>query len=254
VDLTIARGRVLGVIGPNGAGKTTLIDAITGFAAPDAGTVRVEGRQLNGFGPRRRARRGLGRTFQNLELSEDLTVEENILSAVDRGRIDAYLTDLFWPRRPRLNARSTELVRLLGLEDDLQTIASDLPNGRRRLVAVARMAVREPAVMCLDEPAAGLSAAERLEFSRVLRLLADEFEAAVLLVEHNIDVVAESCDDLLALDFGRPIAGGTTVDVLASDAVRRAYLGETVEADGLERSHDPAPEALVPLGNAGEEA
>jgi ABC-type branched-subunit amino acid transport system ATPase component/ABC-type branched-subunit amino acid transport system permease subunit len=240
VDVSIRRGSVLGVIGPNGAGKTSLIDAITGFAAVAQGSVTVSGSRADGLSPKERARKGLGRTFQNLELFEDLTVEENILSAIDRGAIWPYVSDLVWPHRPRFNARLAGLVRALGIgEQDLGTIVSDLPNGRRRLVAIARMAAREPDVMCLDEPAAGLSEAERTELSRVLRILAREFGAAVLLVEHNIDVVAESCDNLLVLDFGAPIASGPTAEVLASDAVRRAYLGETVTVG---RGKDPGDE------------
>jgi sulfate-transporting ATPase len=175
--------------------------------------------------PQERVREGIARTFQNLELFEDLTVRENILAALDGGDVLPYLTDLIRPGRSELSAHAATAVRMLDLAGDLDRLVSDLPHGRRRLVAIVRLIAQRPAVFCLDEPAAGLSGPERTELSRVCRWMATELGAAVLLVEHNVDVVAEVCDELVVLDFGRVIARGLTVAVLADPVVKSAYLG-----------------------------
>jgi sulfate-transporting ATPase len=234
VSLQLTAGRVTGVVGPNGAGKTSFIDALTGFTRMADGTVTLDGKDLGGLRVTERARLGLGRTFQGLELFEDLSVRENILAALDSHRRTAYARDIFYPRRDQLSAAAQAAITMLDLREDLDTIVSSLPQGRRRMVAIARMVTQEPSVMLLDEPAAGLTGLERLTVGRLFRALARELGAAVLLVEHNMDVVSATCDELIVLDFGHVIASGPTTQVLRDPAVRAAYLGQAGEAAGRE--------------------
>lgn len=224
MSLELRAGRVLGIIGPNGAGKTSLIDALTGFA-PATGAITLRGSDIHDARPVTRARLGVARTFQNLELFDDLSVRENILVALDSGSRLAYARDLVHPGRAELNEAAQGAVAVLGLEKYLDVKAVDLPQGRRRMAALARLVAQQPDVVMLDEPAAGLNGAERRTASTVFRALADQLGAAVLLVEHNVDVVSTTCDELVVLDFGRVIAAGPTDEVLRDPAVRAAYLG-----------------------------
>jgi ABC-type branched-subunit amino acid transport system ATPase component/branched-subunit amino acid ABC-type transport system permease component len=225
VSLDVHPGEIVGVIGPNGAGKTSLIDTITGFARKTDGAIQLGGVDISDWKIRRRARAGLGRTFQNLELFSDLTVRENLLAAHDSRGVAAYLSGWVRPGSDRLTGAAAQAVRLLGLEEWLDTEINTLPQGTRQLVAVARALAASPRVLCLDEPAAGLDQAERDAMSRAIRLVVERLHIGVLLIEHNVDVVSGLCDRVLVLDFGAVVASGLPAEVLASDIVRRAYLG-----------------------------
>ena len=231
VTLEVRPGEVVGVIGPNGAGKTSLIDTITGFARRGGGSVRLGDVDISDWSIRRRARAGLGRTFQNLELFSDLTVRENLLAAHDKRGVAAYLTGWVRPGSDRLSGAAAQAARLLGLEPWLDTEIRTLPQGTRQLVAVARALAARPGTLCLDEPAAGLDQAERDAMSEAIRLVVERLRIGVLLIEHNVDVVAGLCDRVLVLDFGAPLADGPPAEVLASDVVRRAYLGTGATPD-----------------------
>jgi sulfate-transporting ATPase len=227
VDLELRPGEVLGLIGPNGAGKTTFIDAVTGFVAA-TGSVRLDGEAIDRWSPTRRARSGLGRSFQSLELIEDLTVRENLLVACDAHDLGRYATDLVHPGRPQLTPVAATAVREFGLEADLDALPDALPHGRRRLVAIARAVAASPKVLLLDEPAAGLSGPEGDELGHLVRRLAHEVGLAVLLIEHDVGLVMATCDRVAVLDFGRLIALGTPAEVTIDDAVVAAYLGTPV--------------------------
>jgi sulfate-transporting ATPase len=225
VDLDLYQGLVTGVIGPNGAGKTTLIDALTGFVSPSAGTIALNGSPLDRRRPASVSRLGLVRTFQNLELFEDLTVRENLLAAMDGRDWRAYATDWFHPGSSKLSEATTAAVNMLGLVPYLDTSVADLPQGQRRMTAIARVVAQSPKVICLDEPAAGMTGTERRALGGLFRSLASDFGAGLLLVEHNVDLVADVCDRLIVLNFGRVIARGETAEVLADPVVVEAYLG-----------------------------
>jgi len=226
VNLEVRPGEVLGLIGPNGAGKTTFIDAVTGFAATDhSSSVTLDGVPIDDWSPTRRARAGVGRSFQSLELFEDITVAENLLVACDDQDIARFGIDLVHPGRPTLTPVALAAVREFGLEADLDAMPDTLPHGRRRLVAIARAVAAAPAVLLLDEPAAGLAAIETEELGRLVRWLAHDVGLAVLLIEHDVGLVLSTCDRVAVLDFGRLIALGTP-DVIAQDPnVITAYLG-----------------------------
>jgi ABC-type branched-subunit amino acid transport system ATPase component/ABC-type branched-subunit amino acid transport system permease subunit len=225
VSLRVEPGEVAGLIGPNGAGKTTLIDAVTGFTRPRAGCVRLGSADVTGSDPAELARRGLGRSFQSLELFEDMTVEENLLAAVEDQGALAYLIDLVRPGKRELNAAALAAVEEFGLGEDLSRLPGELSAGRRRLVALARAVSARPSVLLLDEPAAGLDSAETAAIGGLIRRLADVWGMAVLLVEHDTDLVFSVCDRVVVLDFGRCIASDVPSRVQTDEAVLSAYLG-----------------------------
>jgi ABC-type branched-subunit amino acid transport system ATPase component/branched-subunit amino acid ABC-type transport system permease component len=249
VSLEVTAGRIVGLIGPNGAGKTTFIDAVTGFTRRAGGAIELDGQELSGWSASRRARAGLGRSFQSLELFEDSTVLDNLRAASDPRDALAYVKDLVHPVNPRLPAEVLSAIHEFRLEDDLDRLVEDLPYGRRRLLAIARAVAVHPSVLLLDEPAAGLGDVESAELATLVRRLADEWGIGVLLVEHDMNFVMAVCDEIVVLDFGRCIASGTPEAVRNDPAVIAAYLGE--EESELE-PHGASPPATPPIGTTEE--
>ena len=235
VDLHVEPGEVVGVVGANGAGKTTLIDAITGFV-PSAGTVDFGGQDLAAESAHRRARAGLARSWQSLELIEDLSVLDNLRAASDSGRWWSVLADVVWPRRGKPTAAMLRAIHALGLDGVLGAMPSELSTGQRKLVALARAIASEPSVLLLDEPCSGLDHQEREEVGGVIRTLAQRWGIGVLLVEHDIHLVRRVSDRIVALDFGKVIAEGLPNAVLSDPKVMSAFLGEAdVSAAGTGR-------------------
>jgi sulfate-transporting ATPase len=226
VSLAIEPGRVTGLIGPNGAGKTTLIDAVTGFTRLAGGSLTLDGVDITGWSATRRARAGLGRSFQSLELFEDSTVLDNLRVASDPRDGASYLRDLVWPVNPPLPGEVISAIGEFGLAGDLDRNVEDLSYGKRRLLAIARAVAMHPSVLLLDEPAAGLGDAETAELAQLVRRLAADWGMAVLLVEHDMNFVMAVCDDIVVLDFGRQIAAGPPEAVRRDPRVVSAYLGE----------------------------
>jgi ABC-type branched-subunit amino acid transport system ATPase component/ABC-type branched-subunit amino acid transport system permease subunit len=231
VSVQLEPGRVLGLIGPNGAGKTTFVDAVTGFTKPTNGTLLLDGEDISDWSVARRAQVGISRSFQSLELFDDLTVLENLQTAADKssGRPRLF-SDLIYPRTIPLPGEVVAAVHEFGLTDELDRLAADLPYGQRRLLAIARAVAIQPSVLLLDEPAAGLSQVESRELETLVRRLADDWGMAVLLIEHNVDFVMRVCDELHVIDFGRTISTGAPDEVRRDPAVVAAYLGEPVSA------------------------
>jgi len=232
VSLRVSPGEIVGLIGPNGAGKTTLIDAVTGFTQPAQGAIRVGGVDLTRRPAHSRVQLGVARSWQSLELFESTTVFENIQVASDDWNWVAGARALVLPARPRLNAVASAAVAEFELDHDLDRLTTDMPYGRRRLVGIARAVALNPSVLLLDEPAAGLSATESIELGKLVQKLAREWGMAVLLVEHDIDLVLEICDRIVVLDFGRHIAEGTPDEIRNDAAVIAAYLGDATKAGG----------------------
>lgn len=244
VSLSVAPGEVVGLIGPNGAGKTTLIDAVTGFVRPQEGSIRLGDRKLDGLGAPARARAGVSRSFQSLELFAELSVADNLRAAGDSRDRLAYLTALVRPGQQELTAAAATAVAEFGLGEHFDRRPDELPYATRRLLAIARAVAAEPAILLLDEPAAGLDAGEVEHLRTVVRRLAEDWGIGVLLVEHNVDLVLGVSDRVVALDFGRVIASGTPDEVRADPAVVRAYLGAEDEP-GQPAANDQEEEAAV---------
>jgi branched-chain amino acid transport system ATP-binding protein len=228
VDLTVPERRLVGLIGPNGAGKTSLIDALTGYHTPTRGRVIFDGEDITSLRAYKRARRGLGRTFQSIELFDDLTVEENLLVANETVGIAHALHDLFLPVRKPDRGPIDWALELCGLEDVADRRPAELPHGRRKLVGVARALAQRPRLVLLDEPAAGLDSDESTVLGEHLRTL-PERGVAVLLVDHDMGLVLSVCDEVYVLDFGQLIAHGTPEEIRADPAVIAAYLGSHKE-------------------------
>jgi sulfate-transporting ATPase len=241
VSLTVSPGEVLGIIGPNGAGKTTLMDAITGFTAA-RGAVELDGVRIDRWSPARRARAGLARSFQSLELLEDMTVMDNLRCASEPRDFASLLLDLVHPDRGEVSSATAAAISDFGLEDKLDKLPTEIGYGDRRLVAIARAVAGEPSVLLLDEPAAGLSERERAEVARLITVMARDWNIAVMLIEHDVALVRRVSDRVIALDFGQPIAAGSPDEVLSHAAVITAYLGEGEEADS--KSGEGTPPAV----------
>ncbi len=228
VSLDVGADEMIGLIGPNGAGKTTLFNCLAGVIDPDAGWVRLDGRDLSGLAPYRRARLGVGRTFQRIELFAGLTVREHLLVA-DRAqhRRGGLWRDLTGRSRPTADERerADRVLELVGLTAEADVPAQALPLGRGRLVELARALVCEPRLLFLDEPSSGLDTTETNEMASVLEQVHDEHDIAILLCEHDVPFVERLAARTYVLDCGRLIAQGPTAEVMADPAVRTAYLG-----------------------------
>jgi branched-chain amino acid transport system ATP-binding protein len=230
VDLAVRAGRVVGLIGPNGAGKTSTIDALTGYHAPSAGTVTFADEDITRLRPHLRARRGLARTWQSVELFDDLTVEENLMVANERMGVVAALRDLLLPIGKHPRDAVDWALELCGLTEVADRMPTELSHGRRKLVGVARALAQRPRLVLMDEPAAGLDTDESVELGRHLRALPEE-GVTVLLVDHDMGLVLSICDEVVVLDFGQVIARGTPAEIRADEAVIGAYLGTHSEPE-----------------------
>ncbi|MDT7548639.1 MAG: hypothetical protein QOE84_1033 [Actinomycetota bacterium] len=229
VSLSAPMGRITGLLGPNGAGKSTLFNACSGLLKPQNGSVTLRGRDLSGLPPQARAQAGLGRTFQRMELYDRLSVEDNVLLGREALVTGANLTrTLFQPKSLRAGMRRhrDEALTLCGLEELRDRPAGTLSTGQRRLVELARAVAGGYEFLLLDEPSSGLDHSESAHFGDILTSVVDARGTGILLVEHDISLVTAVCEYAYVVEFGSLIGEGPTAEVMASAAVRTAYLGE----------------------------
>jgi branched-chain amino acid transport system ATP-binding protein len=217
VELEVHRHEVVGLIGPNGAGKTTLVNVMTGFTLPTSGTVHLAEQDITSWTPHRRGRSGLARTFQHSRSFGNLSVRENVeVAALGSGASTREAAH-----------RAGGLLKLLGLSDYARRQASTLAHGDERKLGVARALATAPRFVLMDEPAAGLPEAEIPDFAAVVRTVRDDYEAGVLLIDHNMALIMEVCDRIHVLDQGRTLAAGSPQEIRRNLDVTAAYLGES---------------------------
>ena len=219
----IEPGQITGLIGPNGAGKTTCFNVITGLQKPTAGHVRLDGRDITGLPVHRRAKRGMARTFQRLEAFGSLSVRDNVRVALDIHRGLRGLVQ-------RAGADIDAVLERVGIAMYADDPADSIPTGAARLLELARCLAGDPQLLLLDEPSSGLDEAETDAFGELLKDLTSEGKA-ILMVEHDMDLVMAVCDDIHVLDFGKVIASGKPAEVRANPVVQKAYLGYADEDD-----------------------
>jgi branched-chain amino acid transport system ATP-binding protein len=265
VSIDLNRGEILGLIGPNGAGKTTLFNCISGVLQPDAGKIIFEGRSLRFVPPHERARRGIARTFQNLQLWGSMTVLENLSVPMDALGRRSTLGDAIGHPQSQYAERATierarAILHVLDLDQHAHTLAGDLPAGIQRRVEIARALAMSPKLLLLDEPAAGLDANETLRLAYLLHTVRDRFHVSMLLVDHDMSLVMRVCDYVYVLDFGKLLSRGRPAEIRNDKKVIAAYLGEPAAEPAAEASGDAGavvvatdhqePLRAIPAGNA----
>ncbi len=233
LDLEIGKGEIIGLIGPNGAGKSTAFNAITGVVKPYMGRVIFDDQDITAWKAPKIARLGIGRTFQNIRLYEDLTVMENVMvaghSSIRYSFGEAILgVGRFASDERKIRQKAEKLLGFMGLIDFAGDKASALPYGSQRKLEVARALALEPRLLLLDEPVAGMNRMETIDFGNLLRKLDSDVDLSILLIEHDMGFVMDVCDKIKVIDHGTSIAWGTPSEIQCDERVIAAYLGESV--------------------------
>ena len=254
-SLQLPRGGLHGLIGPNGAGKTTVFNLLTGVYRPDTGRVELEGERIDGRKPSHIARAGMARTFQNIRLFGELSVIDNIRTAAGvRTRSGLFRTLLRTPlhvaEERAITERSLELLDVLKIGHRRQEQAKSLPYGDQRRLEIARALATEPKVLLLDEPVAGMNTLEKQEMRGLIQSLREQFGVAILLIEHDMGLVMDICEQITVIDHGVTIARGIPKAIQGDPAVIEAYLGVPDDAADPVPQSAAAPRTEAPAGEA----
>ena len=231
LTMSIEKGGLVGLIGPNGAGKTTVFNMLTGVYRPTDGGIRLNGENLIGKKPYEINRMGVARTFQNIRLFPQQSVLDNVMTGLNNQVQYSLAESLlhvgsYHKKEKEMTERSMEILRVFGLEDSAQTLASNLPYGKQRKLEIARALATKPELLLLDEPAAGMNPSETAELMENIVKIRDTFGIAIMLIEHDMSLVMNICEGICVLNFGKVIAKGTAEEIQNNDAVIEAYLGK----------------------------
>ncbi len=230
-NISVEKEQLYGLIGPNGAGKTTIFNLLTGVYKPDKGTIRLDGENMVGKNTIDINKAGIARTFQNIRLFKDMSVIDNVKVGLHNHHSYSTLSAIFrfpsyYKVEKEIREQAMELLKVFGLEEECDYLASNLPYGKQRKLEIARALATGPKLLLLDEPAAGMNPNETGELMDTIRFVRDNFHMTILLIEHDMKLVSGICEELTVLNFGQVLAEGTTSEVLNNPEVIKAYLGE----------------------------
>ena len=230
-NIEIKEGELVGLIGPNGAGKTTVFNMLTGVYVPTSGTVELRGEDVTKLSPHKRVEKGISRTFQNIRLFKRMSVLENVtLSSnvhMSYSIFDGiFKTKKYWEQEDKATAEAMEILEVLGLTEFADEQAQNLPYGKQRKLEIARALASHPAILCLDEPAAGMNPTETEELMETIKIVREKYNTAILLIEHDMKLVMGICEWIKVISFGKEIATGTPDEIKNNKEVITAYLGE----------------------------
>lgn len=229
--IEVEKGQLYGLIGPNGAGKTTVFNMLTGVYQPGDGKITLDGNDITGKRTIDINRAGIARTFQNIRLFKELTVMDNVKVGLHEHYKYSTIAGIlrlpsYYKKEKEMNEKALELLKVFDLDKEKDFLASNLPYGKQRKLEIARALATNPKLLLLDEPAAGMNPNETKELMDTIRFVRDEFDMTILLIEHDMKLVAGICEKLTVLNFGQVLAEGNTAEVLQNPQVITAYLGE----------------------------
>ncbi|MDD2968475.1 MAG: ABC transporter ATP-binding protein [Lachnospiraceae bacterium] len=229
--IEVEKGQLYGLIGPNGAGKTTVFNMLTGVYQPGDGKITLDGNDITGKRTIDINRAGIARTFQNIRLFKELTVMDNVKVGLHEHYKYSTIAGIlrlpsYYKKEKEMNVKALELLKVFDLDKEKDFLASNLPYGKQRKLEIARALATNPKLLLLDEPAAGMNPNETKELMDTIRFVRDEFDMTILLIEHDMKLVAGICEKLTVLNFGQVLAEGNTAEVLQNPQVITAYLGE----------------------------